>query len=285
MASSSSSAAAAATPSSGAAMEADGLEFLLDPVDRFPPREEFAERFEHPYPVPLALLSPREEAPALPADSNLRLRLCAAGRELQPWAVCRRVLPEEECLADPICEIHWEGESRSPLMDEESALPDQMPRASRMSALEQSIHKFAEEPTKSAVKPDLGLSFYLLGDAYDLQFVFLGGWLRHTVWGEQAERRADKVDARDNLWLSGCSGKPEAENGRSCRCKCPVLIRLLRASDNKLYITEYSENHNRSLSLTMVEKVHWPSHNTHRCLRKGSYKTVAGKYCEPWESV
>lgn len=49
-------------------------------------------------------------------------------------------------------------------------------------------------------------------------------------------------------------GKPEAENGRSCRCECPVLIRLLRASDNKLYITEYSENHNRSLSLTMVEK-------------------------------
>ena len=80
-----------------------------------------------------------------------------------------------------------------------------MPRASRMSALEQSIHKFAEEPTKSAVKPDLGLSFYLLGDAYDLQFVFLGRWLRHTVWGEQAERRADKVDAQDNLWLSGCS--------------------------------------------------------------------------------
>ena len=49
-----------------------------------------------------------------------------------------------------------------------------MPRASRMSALEQCIHKFAEEPTKSAVIPDVGLSFYSLGDAYDLQFVFFG---------------------------------------------------------------------------------------------------------------
>ena len=78
-----------------------------------------------------------------------------------------------------------------------------MPRASRMSALEQSIHKFAEEPTKSAVKPDLGLSFYLLGDAYDLQFVFLGDWVRNKIWEKQVECREDQINGRDHLWMHG----------------------------------------------------------------------------------
>ena len=54
--------------------------------------------------------------------------------------------------------------------------------------------------------------------------------------------------------------KPEVENSRSCRCECPALIRLLRASDNSWYITEHRESHNHSMSLTMGEKVHWPSH-------------------------
>ncbi|XBI17826.1 hypothetical protein VPH35_059777 [Triticum aestivum] len=58
----------------------------------------------------------------------------------------------------------------------------------------------------------------------------------------------------------GCLGKPETENRRSCRCECPALIRLLRATDNSWYITEHRESHNHSMSLTMGEKVHWPSH-------------------------
>ena len=38
------------------------------------------------------------------------------------------------------------------------------------------------------------------------------------------------------------------------------MIRLLRAADNSWYITEHRENHNHSMSLTMGEKVQWPSH-------------------------
>ncbi|XP_037474908.1 protein FAR1-RELATED SEQUENCE 5-like [Triticum dicoccoides] len=60
--------------------------------------------------------------------------------------------------------------------------------------------------------------------------------------------------------VCGCSGKPETENSRWCRCECPALIRLLRASDNSWYITEHRASHNHSMSLTMGEKVHWPSH-------------------------
>lgn len=39
-------------------MEDAGMEFLLDAVDRFPIREEFADNVDQPDPVPLALLSP-----------------------------------------------------------------------------------------------------------------------------------------------------------------------------------------------------------------------------------
>ncbi|XBH91380.1 hypothetical protein VPH35_082792 [Triticum aestivum] len=45
--------------------------------------------------------------------------------------------------------------------------PDRAPCPFRMSALEQSIHKYAEEPDKSLVRPELGLSFDSLGEAYD----------------------------------------------------------------------------------------------------------------------
>ncbi|XBH56584.1 hypothetical protein VPH35_078375 [Triticum aestivum] len=37
-------------------IEDSGLEFLLDAVERFPLREEFADNLEHPDPIPLVLL-------------------------------------------------------------------------------------------------------------------------------------------------------------------------------------------------------------------------------------
>ncbi|XP_044393942.1 uncharacterized protein [Triticum aestivum] len=49
----------------------------------------------------------------------------------------------------------------------DSAPPDRTPCASRMSALETSFRKFAEEPTKSVVRPELGLNFDSLGGAYN----------------------------------------------------------------------------------------------------------------------
>ncbi|XP_037432873.1 uncharacterized protein LOC119299832 [Triticum dicoccoides] len=54
-----------------------------------------------------------------------------------------------------------------------SAPPDRVPCPSRMSALEISIRKYAEQPDKSVVKPELGLSFDSLGEAFLLP-VLLG---------------------------------------------------------------------------------------------------------------
>ena len=39
-----------------------------------------------------------------------------------------------------------------------SAPPDQTPCPSRMSGMEKSIRKYAEDPTKSVIRPELGLN-------------------------------------------------------------------------------------------------------------------------------
>ena len=127
-----------------------------------------------------------------------------------------------------------------------------------MSALELSIRKYDEQPDKSVVRPELGLSFDSLGEAYDFYNLYLweiGFGIRYGKSRLNAERTKSMQEI-----VCGCSGKPDAENSRSCRCKCPALTRLLCASDNSWYITEHRASHNHSMSLTMGEKVHWPSH-------------------------
>lgn len=139
-----------------------------------------------------------------------------------------------------------------------SAPPDRTPCPSRMSALEESIRKYAEESTKSVVRPTLGLTFDSLGEAYD--FYNLYSWeIGFGIRYGKSRLNAERTKCMQEI-VCGCSGKPEAENSRSCRCECPALIRLLRAADNSWYITEHLESHNHSMSLTMGEKVHWPSH-------------------------
>ncbi|XBI23811.1 hypothetical protein VPH35_048984 [Triticum aestivum] len=51
-------------------MEDGGVEFLLEAIDRFPLREEFADNLEHPDPVPPVLLPNSGAGLAVPADSN-----------------------------------------------------------------------------------------------------------------------------------------------------------------------------------------------------------------------
>ncbi|VAI58696.1 unnamed protein product [Triticum turgidum subsp. durum] len=45
-----------------------------------------------------------------------------------------------------------------------------------------------------------------------------------------------------------CSGVPKRSNTRSCRCRCPAMIWLLRSKDNSWYINEHMTSHNHSLT-------------------------------------
>ena len=51
-------------------MDAEGMEFLLDAVDRFPVREEFADSLEHPDPVPLLYLLQKGSAAEDGVEAN-----------------------------------------------------------------------------------------------------------------------------------------------------------------------------------------------------------------------
>ena len=55
-----------------------------------------------------------------------------------------------------------------------AAPAERQPCASRMGALEMSVRSYAEDPTESVVKPELGTSFNSLGEAYD--FYNLYSW-------------------------------------------------------------------------------------------------------------
>lgn len=60
-----------------------------------------------------------------------------------------------------------------------------------MSALEQTIRKYAEEPTKCVIRPDIGLTFDSLGEAYDFYNLYsweLGFGIRYGKSRLNAER-------------------------------------------------------------------------------------------------
>lgn len=84
-----------------------------------------------------------------------------------------------------------------------SAPPDRTPCASRMSALETSIRKFAEEPTKSVVHHELGLSFDSLGEAYDLYNLYsweIGFEIRYGKSRLNAERTKSMQEIVCGCW-------------------------------------------------------------------------------------
>lgn len=78
------------------------------------------------------------------------------------------------------------------------------PCADRISALEKSVRRFAEEPGDIVIVPKIGTSFYTLGEAYD--FYNLYSWEKGfgIRYGKsRLNLKPDKMHARDSMWLRG----------------------------------------------------------------------------------
>ncbi|XBI81819.1 hypothetical protein VPH35_090645 [Triticum aestivum] len=85
-----------------------------------------------------------------------------------------------------------------------SAPPDRAPCPSRMSALELSVRKYREQPDKSVIRPELGLSFDSLGEAYDfynLYSVLLGDRVWNKIQQEPSKCWKNEMHARNRPWL------------------------------------------------------------------------------------
>lgn len=103
---------------------------------------------------------------------------------------------------------------------------ERTPCASRMGALEQSVRQFAENPSENVIKVDLGMSFDSLNEAYD--FYNLYSWENgFGIRYGKSRLNVERVKCMQEI-VCGCSGKPEKEHTRSCRCECPALVRFER---------------------------------------------------------
>ena len=72
-----------------------------------------------------------------------------------------------------------------------------------MSALELSIRKYAEQPNKSVVRPELGLSFDSLGEAYD--FYNLYSWeIGFGIKYGKSRLNAERTKSMQEI-VCGCS--------------------------------------------------------------------------------
>ncbi|XP_020149573.2 protein FAR1-RELATED SEQUENCE 5 isoform X1 [Aegilops tauschii subsp. strangulata] len=55
----------------------------------------------------------------------------------------------------------------------------------------------------------------------------------------------------------GCTGILKS---RTCRCRCPAMIRLLQSDDSGWYISEYRPEHNHAPTEKCGKTMYWPSH-------------------------
>ncbi|XP_051228046.1 uncharacterized protein [Lolium perenne] len=72
---------------------------------------------------------------------------------------------------------------------------------------------------------------------------------------------AEKTKCMQEI-VCGCSGKPEDENTKFCRCECPPKLGLRRTSDSRWYIIEHRLKHNHTIMDNCGKK------NNRRRLRK-----------------
>ncbi|KAM3262162.1 hypothetical protein ACQJBY_052703 [Aegilops geniculata] len=85
-----------------------------------------------------------------------------------------------------------------------SAPSNRVPCPPCMTALELTIRKYVEQPDKSVMRPELGLSFHSLGEAYDFYNLYsweIGFGIRYGKSRLNAERT--KSMQGDPLWLLG----------------------------------------------------------------------------------
>ncbi|KAM3273817.1 hypothetical protein ACQJBY_043166 [Aegilops geniculata] len=165
-------------------------------------------------------------------------------------------------------------------------IPDERePDAQRVSALEKALTGFAERQTDVVVNPTVGTCFDSITEAYD--FYNLYSWEMGFGIRYGKSRRNTKGGKCMQEITCVNTGKPNM-GGKSRRCGCTALIRLLRTDDNGWYVTQHRKVHNHAFSTTYGNKVHWPSHKhldkytrdlvrqlRHNNVNLGVYDTIA----------
>ncbi|XBJ26571.1 hypothetical protein VPH35_003961 [Triticum aestivum] len=216
-----------------------GLEFLSDPVDRFPvPPLGGADLPPNSVDVPDLLEQAGgssiggvgEHLPMVQLDFN---GVCPS--------MSVSAIESQKSTGEPDPEAPgWTKRVRVG-----RAPTERPPCPGRVCALEKTIRGYAEKKTDIVVVPEVGDSFDSLGEAYD--FYNLYSWeIGFSIRYGKSRLNVERTKCMQEI-VCGCSGKPKKSNTRSCRCECPAMIRLLRSNDNGWYISEHRPSHNHSL--------------------------------------
>uniref|UniRef100_A0A453MZR4 FAR1 domain-containing protein n=1 Tax=Aegilops tauschii subsp. strangulata TaxID=200361 RepID=A0A453MZR4_AEGTS len=148
----------------------NGLEFLLDPVDRFPLTEVTAD-VERP--DPMVLVDVLQSAPAA-NDSSCAVLIGQFGESSEQSKIHGKRPHSPTGTAESTGEVNPEAPGWTRRLRIGRAPPDRAPCAGRVTPLEETIRKYADKPTENVVKPEIGMSFDSLGEAYD--FYNLYSW-------------------------------------------------------------------------------------------------------------
>ncbi|XBJ09264.1 hypothetical protein VPH35_014363 [Triticum aestivum] len=174
-------------------MEDASMEFLHDAVERFPLREEFADNFEHPDPIPLVFLADDVAGHVVLAESNTGSG-CAKkvgdnGTRRAREGVRRRhdAFPTRS------------AQSTSAWLDKKAAVRQCATKPGTVSfsdersgAVDPQVCRGAD---KSVVRPELGLSFDSLGEARD--FYNLYSWeISFGIWYGKSRLNAERTKVR-----------------------------------------------------------------------------------------
>lgn len=138
-------------------------------------------------------------------------------------------------------------------------IPDRRATSSgRVSALENSMKKYADKKSEFVVKPEISQEFDSLAEAYD--FYNLYSWeIGFGIKYGQCRRNVEKCKTVQDI-VCGCAGKPRRVNSHSVCCQCPAFIRLHRTPDHGWFIHDVKYEHNHGMAQTCGEKLHWASH-------------------------
>uniref|UniRef100_A0A8I6XEH5 Protein FAR1-RELATED SEQUENCE n=1 Tax=Hordeum vulgare subsp. vulgare TaxID=112509 RepID=A0A8I6XEH5_HORVV len=202
----------------------NGLEFLTDPVDRFPLPDLASSDFTPPSNRDSIIPgSAYDSSMGDVGDAPLSIQLVAnAGGDAPTLSTTDSQLstgkddPQTAGWAKRVCV------GRAPVK--------RLPCAGRVCALEKTLRCYAEKKTDTVVVPPIGYTFDSLGEAYDFYNLYsweIGFGIRYGKSRLNVERSKCMQEI-----VCGCSGKPKRGNTRTCRCECPAMIRLLRSADN-----------------------------------------------------
>ncbi|VAI92824.1 unnamed protein product [Triticum turgidum subsp. durum] len=161
-------------------MDAEAMEFLLDAVDRFPCGRSLLTVLKtrvQSHPPTFGRRGAGGANPGLSWEedhSRMADTVCAGVLNDAEGGSQRRRDESPTRSAQSTGRVNPEAPGWTKRLRLGSAPLDRVPCPSRMSTLELSMRKYAEQPDKSVVRPELGLSFDSLGEAND--FYNLYSW-------------------------------------------------------------------------------------------------------------